>query len=178
MADKLQERAFEHYRRIFIKRTASVLGGIAALGILFAVFKFTVSKKFYGRSKLRLKRAFGSESNNGDRLNNIIEPMRTQDGNYEIKKSIFPQDSSIFMSLSGMPTIAIWNGSKIRVFSAKCTHLGCIVKWDSVQRRFKCPCHQGEYDENGSVIGGPPPLKLKEYQVNNEDSKIIIMNDV
>jgi Rieske Fe-S protein len=172
------KNAFETYRRRLITGAISVLTGTATLGILFSVFKYSVSKQRYVPSKTRLKKIFSSKSDKNRRVNHIIEPIRNDDGHYEIKKSILPTDTSILLSLSGMPTIAVSNGSNIRVFCAKCSHLGCIVQWDPIQRRFKCPCHQGEYDENGAVIKGPPSKDLIEHQVIVTNSKVIISSNV
>ncbi len=50
-----------------------------------------------------------------------------------------------------------------------CSHLGCSVKWDAEGGRFRCPCHGGVYDEQGSVVEGPPPRPLTRLEVKIED---------
>lgn len=48
-------------------------------------------------------------------------------------------------------------------FSAACTHMGCIVQWQSSDKKFHCPCHGGifsEYgkpDPNSQVVYKPLP---------------------
>ena len=48
-------------------------------------------------------------------------------------------------------------------FSAACTHMGCIVQWQSSDKKFHCPCHGGifsEYgkpDPNSQVVYRPLP---------------------
>merc|ERR1719356_312605 len=44
--------------------------------------------------------------------------------------------------------------------NAVCTHLGCVVPWNSDEKKFKCPCHGSQYDQTGKVIRGPAPLSL------------------
>ena len=40
--------------------------------------------------------------------------------------------------------------------SDTCPHLGCKVHWQSTERRFFCPCHNGAFDAQGKGISGPP----------------------
>jgi cytochrome b6-f complex iron-sulfur subunit len=49
--------------------------------------------------------------------------------------------------------------------SALCTHQGCIVKWDPQGRLFRCPCHEGQFDEHGNVVSGLPLRPLTRFRV-------------
>jgi len=51
----------------------------------------------------------------------------------------------------------------IVVFDPHCTHLGCAYHWSEEVKQFQCPCHDGRFDINGCVIGGPPPRPLDTY---------------
>ena len=37
--------------------------------------------------------------------------------------------------------------------SAVCTHMGCLVHWDRTTHRFECPCHHGQFDDQGQPVG-------------------------
>ena len=39
--------------------------------------------------------------------------------------------------------------------SAVCTHVGCIVHWNSFEQCWDCPCHGSQFQPDGSVINGP-----------------------
>jgi glycine/D-amino acid oxidase-like deaminating enzyme/nitrite reductase/ring-hydroxylating ferredoxin subunit len=39
--------------------------------------------------------------------------------------------------------------------SAACTHVGCIVHWNSFEQCWDCPCHGSMFQPDGSVLNGP-----------------------
>ena len=40
--------------------------------------------------------------------------------------------------------------------SSTCPHLGCQVHWESQNKRYFCPCHNGVFDPSGKATEGPP----------------------
>ena len=65
--------------------------------------------------------------------------------------------------------LAIYKDSEgnMHSFSAVCTHLGCIVSWNDLEKSFDCPCHGSRFSgQTGKVINGPAntPLELKKNE--------------
>jgi glycine/D-amino acid oxidase-like deaminating enzyme/nitrite reductase/ring-hydroxylating ferredoxin subunit len=44
---------------------------------------------------------------------------------------------------------------KIRILSAICPHMGCIVHWNNVEKSWDCPCHGSRFSVEGEVLEGP-----------------------
>lgn len=46
---------------------------------------------------------------------------------------------------------------------ARCTHLGCTLAWNPVERSWDCPCHGSRFDPHGRVVNGPANANLEPY---------------
>jgi len=66
------------------------------------------------------------------------------------------------------------NGQDYSVMSNVCTHLGCRVRWIPEQSEFFCPCHNGVFAKDGSVVDGPPPRSLDKFDSKVEDGVIFV----
>ncbi len=58
------------------------------------------------------------------------------------------------------------------VYSSKCTHLGCPVRWIPSAELFMCPCHGGVYYKDGDVAAGPPPDPLQQFPVRVANGRV------
>jgi Rieske Fe-S protein len=71
----------------------------------------------------------------------------------------------------------VWDGDRtIRALSATCTHLGCQVRWEAKEKKFRCPCHGGVYGADGAVLEGPPPRPLDhvDARIDPADASVLV----
>ena len=67
----------------------------------------------------------------------------------------------------GLSKIAVYRDDDGRLHkrSAVCTHLGCIVRFNSLEKTWDCPCHGSRFSTEGEVINAPaisPLAKLDD----------------
>jgi Rieske Fe-S protein len=63
---------------------------------------------------------------------------------------------------------------EVRALSARCTHLGCPVRYGFEARRFICPCHAAVFDERGAPVSGPAPRPLDTFAVRVRGGQIYL----
>ncbi|ABC91881.1 probable oxidoreductase protein [Rhizobium etli CFN 42] len=64
----------------------------------------------------------------------------------------------------GMTKIAAFRGDDGTLYrrSATCTHVGCHVHWNSLERCWDCPCHGSHFAVDGTVLNAPAVSPLTE----------------
>ena len=61
--------------------------------------------------------------------------------------------------------------------SAACTHMGCIVQWQTSDQKFHCPCHGGLFTEYGKPVNSSPIrylTSLPRLEAKIENDKVYV----
>ena len=69
------------------------------------------------------------------------------------------------------------NGSKIgiykdingKIYAVKpmCTHLGCLLSWNDLDKTWDCPCHGSRFNYNGKNLYDPAFKNLEIFDINS-----------
>ncbi len=81
------------------------------------------------------------------------------------------QELSVFVSTA--------DGSDFVAMSDKCTHLACRVRYvEEIEEAdgpgFFCPCHNGIFDADGGIVGGPIPRPLDRLDTKVEEGQLFV----
>lgn len=66
------------------------------------------------------------------------------------------------------------NHAGIKVVSAVCTHLGCVI--EKTEDGFQCPCHGSCFNEKGKVLSGAASKDLPWYRLYKDAAGHIVVD--
>ena len=83
----------------------------------------------------------------------------------------FPPNSVTHIPNGRFYIVRIGDGGFLAVYH-RCTHLGCTVPWDATAQKFVCPCHNSQFDQQGTVQNPPAPRPLDLFALTNENGEV------
>ena len=83
----------------------------------------------------------------------------------------FPPNSVTHIPNGRFYIVRIGDGGFLAVYH-RCTHLGCTVPWDSTAQKFICPCHNSQFDQQGTVENPPATRPLDLFALTIEDGEV------
>jgi glycine/D-amino acid oxidase-like deaminating enzyme/nitrite reductase/ring-hydroxylating ferredoxin subunit len=66
-------------------------------------------------------------------------------------------------------TIALYKDEQgeLHALSPACTHMGCHVTWNNMEKTWDCPCHGARYSPDGAVLTGPTTMSLENIDIRS-----------
>ena len=111
----------------------------------------------------------------------FLVPPRTESGAtggrvLAVTTADIPVGQGKVVAMGSAPVIVTNTAQGVKAFSAVCTHLGCIVAFDTTVGQIVCPCHGGQFNPSTcAVTAGPPPAPLKPVSVAVEKDQIFLV---
>jgi glycine/D-amino acid oxidase-like deaminating enzyme/nitrite reductase/ring-hydroxylating ferredoxin subunit len=79
-----------------------------------------------------------------------------------------PAGEGVVVNVSGKKLAVYRNGhGDLSALSAVCTHLGCLVHWNTTEKSWDCPCHGSRFDPLGRVLNGPATAPLEPGDITS-----------
>lgn len=65
--------------------------------------------------------------------------------------------------------IGVYKDTNGKIFAVKpiCTHLGCLLSWNNLDKTWDCPCHGSRFDYIGHQLYNPAIRDLDVVEINN-----------
>jgi glycine/D-amino acid oxidase-like deaminating enzyme/nitrite reductase/ring-hydroxylating ferredoxin subunit len=108
-------------------------------------------EKLYDPSRKQLNAEFVAENANAiATYKDYVTP-----GQIRSADELAPGQGAILRE--GLKKLAVYRDEQGAVHkqSAVCTHLGCVVAWNDIEKTWDCPCHGSRFSPRGEVIIGP-----------------------
>jgi Rieske Fe-S protein len=124
-------------------------------------------EKLYDPARKSLKSATSYLGENANAVKRMVKDW-AKGGEVKERDDIARGEGAIVRD--GMTMLAVYRETdgSLQECSAVCTHLGCIVQWNSGEKSWDCPCHGSRFSTDGSVLNGPAAAPLKPS--NPDDS--------
>jgi Rieske Fe-S protein len=112
----------------------------------------------YDPSRLTMKAASDYARENANVVKQYADWVRP--GEVESVRQIASGQGAVVRR--GVHRIAAYRdpSGELHEFSARCTHLGCSVRWNATEASWDCPCHGSRFSAMGEVLSGPARAAL------------------
>jgi menaquinol-cytochrome c reductase iron-sulfur subunit len=149
-------------RRSFVAWVVSILGGIVAAIIGLPAIGYLLSPSLRDQGTADEWVPLGNVDDLETNVPKLFSFTRTKQVGWERTAQSY-----------GIYVVRKADGS-VDVFSNVCTHLSCRVTWREDLDYYLCPCHDGHFALDGSIISGPQPRPLDEFEHRIEDGTLMI----
>lgn len=124
-----------------------ILGNYSPYQAIFSPMRVSLSKKFF--------------TYNAGMVGTIIKSRKP----YEQLNDLNPTEGKIIKFNNRRYGIFKDDGGNIIMVKATCTHLGCGLSFNKIDRTYDCPCHGSKFNYDGRVLSGPAKRDLKVIKI-------------
>ena len=78
----------------------------------------------------------------------------------QVASELEPGEGGILVQAGERLAAFMDEGGEMHLMSARCTHMGCTVAWNTADHVFECPCHGSRFGPMGEVVNGPAARPL------------------
>lgn len=96
---------------------------------------------------------------------------RLDSGLPESPANLRPGEGGLYRLAGRRLAIARLDDGRLVALSPVCTHLGCIVHYNDLERTWDCPCHGSRYSSEGGVLNGPAVKDLEPLPLATVESE-------
>jgi glycine/D-amino acid oxidase-like deaminating enzyme/nitrite reductase/ring-hydroxylating ferredoxin subunit len=93
-------------------------------------------------------------------------------GDVDSAESLAPGEGAVIRH--GVHRFAVYRDGDhgLHAFSARCPHLGCAVRWNTIESSWDCPCHGSRFaPDDGRVLNGPADKPLERLEVGDDEMR-------
>ncbi len=83
-----------------------------------------------------------------------------------MKFSEIKNNSGSIIEIEGQK-VGVYKSPEGKIYAVKptCTHLGCLLSWNDVDKTWDCPCHGSRFDFEGKNLYDPAIKNLENYEI-------------
>ncbi len=91
-----------------------------------------------------------------------------------VGKSDAYQKNHVYPFLSHHFYLKRFEDGGFMALSVKCTHLGCVINYNTKTGGFNCPCHASQFDPKGQVVASPASRPLDYYPITVKNGELYV----
>jgi glycine/D-amino acid oxidase-like deaminating enzyme/nitrite reductase/ring-hydroxylating ferredoxin subunit len=86
--------------------------------------------------------------------------------NRDIIDMLSPGEGAVIDENNEKIAVSVDDQGNFNCVKANCTHLNCLVAWNTNEKTWDCPCHGSRFMADGTVVTGPAVKNLEQVNIS------------